>query len=165
MLCLESMLSEIVLIVNKYMKKNVSTKNRLSPVSWEMLLTPVNNCCPFMQDNRYRPWIVFNLVWMYILWNKMEFQLVAVGYYLGLFQLLFASVIIFFVAFIRRMIRPLVKTRHVFLSTRSQLEGNLAVVLTRKTIIHHASFSRHQILHFPSASYSVSCPFSSVKYN
>lgn len=91
----------------------------------------------------------------------MEFQLVAVGRYLGLFQLLFASVIIFFVAFIR----PLVKTRHVFLNTRSQLEGNLAVVLTRKTIIHHASFSRHQILHFPSASYSLSCPFSSVKYN
>lgn len=95
----------------------------------------------------------------------MEFQLVAVGHYLGLFQLLCASVIIISVACIRRRIRPLVKTRHVFLNTRLQLEGNLAVVLTRKTIIHHASFSRHQILHFPSASYSLSRPFSSVKYN
>lgn len=144
-----------------FQQQQQQKKNRLSPVSWEMLLTPVNNCCLFTQDNRYPPWIVFNLLWRYILWNKMEFQLVAVGRYLGLFQLLFASVIIFFVAFIR----PLVKTRHVFLNTRSQLEGNLAVVLTRKTIIHHASFSRHQILHFPSASYSLSCPFSSVKYN
>lgn len=89
----------------------------------------------------------------------------AVGHYLGLLQLLFASVIVISVTFIRKRIRPLVKTRHVFLNTRSQLEGNLAVVLTRKTIIHHASFSRHQILHFPSASYSLSRPFSSVKYN
>lgn len=151
--------------VNKYMEKYVSTKNRLSPVSWGMLLTPVNNCCLFMQDNRHPSCIVFNLLWVYILWNKMEFQLVAVGHYLGPFQLFFASVIIFFVAFIRRTIRPLVKTSHVFLNTRSQLEGNLTVVLTGKTIIHHASFSRHQILHFPSASYSLSCPFSSVKYN
>lgn len=89
----------------------------------------------------------------------------AVGHYLGVFQLLFASVIIISVAFIRRRIRPMVKTRHVFQNTCSQLEGKLAVVLTRKTIIHHASFSRHQILHFPSASYSLSRRFSSVKYN
>lgn len=89
----------------------------------------------------------------------------AVGHYLGLFQLLLAPVITISVAFIRRRIRPLVKTRYMFLNTCLQLEGNLAVVLTRKTIIHHASFSRHQILHFPSASYSLSRPFSSVKYN
>jgi len=95
----------------------------------------------------------------------MEFQLVTLGHYLGLFPLLFASVVIISVAFTRRRLRPLVKARHVFLSTCSQLEGNLAVVLTRKTIIHHASFSGHQILHFPSANYSLSCPFSSVKYN
>lgn len=59
----------------------------------------------------------------------------AVGYYLD--QLLFASVAILSVAFVRGRIRLLVEIRHVFRSTRSQLEGKSSSGFDKKN--HYSS--------------------------